>query len=158
MYGPPAYVWALTVAGPAAVAAATCLALYSGAVRAGLGPKCAALLGGAAAVLLGGWLAATAVIAGHGWYRTLPFARWRQHEAASHARSRQGAPGVTWSSPKPVRAPSVRATTRSVVPKALNHKVPRRPVPRASRSATSGAAIPVAISPRPAGTANSAGR
>jgi hypothetical protein len=71
MYDPPAYVWALTVAGPAAVAAATCLALYSGAVRAGLGRKRAALLGGAAAVLLGGWLAATAVIAGHGWYRTL---------------------------------------------------------------------------------------
>jgi hypothetical protein len=28
------------------------------------------LLGGAAAVLLGGWFAATAVIAGHGWYDT----------------------------------------------------------------------------------------
>jgi hypothetical protein len=73
MYDPPAYVWAVTVAGPAAVAAATCLALYSGAVRAGLGRKRAALLGGAAAVLLGGWPAATVVIAGHGWYRTLPW-------------------------------------------------------------------------------------
>ena len=31
MYDPPAYVWALTIAGPAAIAAATCIALYGGA-------------------------------------------------------------------------------------------------------------------------------
>jgi hypothetical protein len=73
MYDPPAYVWAITVAGPAAVAALTCIVLYGGAVRAGLGRRRAALLTGAAAVVLGGWLASTAVIAGHGWYRTLPW-------------------------------------------------------------------------------------
>jgi len=73
MYDPPAYVWAITIAGPAAIAAATCLALYSGAGRAGLGRSRAAVLAGAAAVLLGGWLATSAVIAGHGWYRTLPW-------------------------------------------------------------------------------------
>ena len=39
MYDPPAYVWALTIGGPAAIAAATCIALYSGAVRAGLGRR-----------------------------------------------------------------------------------------------------------------------
>jgi hypothetical protein len=72
MYDPPAYVWALTIGGPAAIAAATCVALYSGAVRAGLSRRRAALLGGAAAVLLGGWYTATAVIAGHGWYDTRP--------------------------------------------------------------------------------------
>src|SRR5262245_24204949 len=72
MYNPPAYVWALTISGPTAIAAATCIALYSGAVRAGLGRKRAALLGGAAAVLLGGWYAATVVIAGRGWYDTRP--------------------------------------------------------------------------------------
>jgi hypothetical protein len=72
MYDPPAYVWALTVGGPTAIAAATCIALYSGAVRAGLGRKRAALLGGAAAVGLGGWYTATALIAGHGWYNTRP--------------------------------------------------------------------------------------
>jgi len=73
MYDPPAYVWALTIAGPAAIAAATCIALYGGgAVRAGLGRRRAALLAGAAAVLLGGWFTATAVIAGHGWYDTRP--------------------------------------------------------------------------------------
>jgi hypothetical protein len=72
MYDPPAYVWALTIVGPTAIAAATCIALYGGAVRAGLGRRRAALLGGAAAVLLGGWYTATAVIAGHGWYDTRP--------------------------------------------------------------------------------------
>ena len=56
-----------------AVAALTCLVLYSGAERAGLGRRRAALLAGAAAVLLGGWLAASAVIADHGWYQTLPW-------------------------------------------------------------------------------------
>jgi len=40
----------------------------------------------------------------------------------------------------------------------LNHKVARRPVPCASLRAASGAAMPTAMSPRPAGSANSAGR
>jgi hypothetical protein len=73
MYDPPAYAWTITIAGPAAIAATTCIALYSGAVRAGLGRRRAALLAGAAAVLLGGWFTASAVIAGHGWYHTLPW-------------------------------------------------------------------------------------
>ena len=73
MYDPPAYLWAITVAGPAAVAALTCVVLYGGAERAGLGRRRAGLLAGAAAVVLGGWLTASAVIAGHGWYRTLPW-------------------------------------------------------------------------------------
>ena len=70
MYDPPAYVWAITVAGPTAIAATTCIALYGGAVRAGLDRRRTALLAGAAAVLLGGWFTATVVIAGHGWYDT----------------------------------------------------------------------------------------
>jgi hypothetical protein len=73
MYDPPAYLWAITVAGPIAVAGLTCIVLYGGAERAGLGRRRAALLAGAAAVVLGGWLTASAVIAGHGWYRTLPW-------------------------------------------------------------------------------------
>jgi hypothetical protein len=72
MYDPPAYVWALTIGGPTAIAATTCIALYGGAVRGGLGRRRAALLAGAAAVLIGGWFTATAVIAGHGWYSTRP--------------------------------------------------------------------------------------
>jgi hypothetical protein len=70
MYDPPAYVWAITIAGPTAIAATTCIALYGGAVRAGLDRRRTALLAGAAAVLLGGRFTATVVIAGHGWYDT----------------------------------------------------------------------------------------
>ena len=73
MYNPPAYLWAITIAGPAAVAALTCIVLYVGAIRAGLGRTRAVLLAGAAAVVLGGWLIASAVIASHGWYHTLPW-------------------------------------------------------------------------------------
>jgi hypothetical protein len=36
----------------------------------GLGRRRAALLAGGAAVVLGGWFTATAVISGHGWYHT----------------------------------------------------------------------------------------
>lgn len=72
MYDPPAYVWAITIAGPAAVAALTCIVLYGGAERAGLGRRRATLLAGGAAVLLGGWFTASAVIAGHGWYHGPP--------------------------------------------------------------------------------------
>ena len=70
MYDPPAYIWAITIAATAAIAAATCVVLYSGAKRAGLGRRRAALLAGAAAAVLGGWFTATALIAGHGWYDT----------------------------------------------------------------------------------------
>jgi hypothetical protein len=70
MYDPPGYLWALTIAGIIAILATTCVVLYGGAVRAGLGRRRAALLAGSAAVLLGGWCAASAVIAGHGWYHT----------------------------------------------------------------------------------------
>ena len=63
LYDPPAYLWAIIIAGPTAVAALTCVVLYSGAERAGLGRRRAALLAGTAAVVLGGWLTASAVIA-----------------------------------------------------------------------------------------------
>src|SRR5215475_1351284 len=73
MYDPPAYLWAIIIAGPAAVAALTSAALYSGGMRSGLGRRRSALLSGGAAALLGGWIAASAVIANHGWYRSLPW-------------------------------------------------------------------------------------
>ena len=44
MYDPPAYLWALIIAGTSAIAVATCVALYGGAMRAGLGRRHAALL------------------------------------------------------------------------------------------------------------------
>ena len=53
-----------------AIPATTCVVLYGGALRAGLGRTRAALLAGGAAVLLGGWLTASAVIADHGWCHT----------------------------------------------------------------------------------------
>ncbi len=70
MYDPPGYLWAITIAGVIAIPAATCAVLYGGAVRASLGRTRAALLAGAAAIVLGGWFTASAVIAGHGWYHT----------------------------------------------------------------------------------------
>jgi hypothetical protein len=70
MYDPPGYLWAITIAGIVAILAATCVVLYGGAGRAGLGRRRAALLTGGAAVVLGGWFTASAVIAGHGWYHT----------------------------------------------------------------------------------------
>src|SRR5689334_19625162 len=73
MYNPPAYLWVITIAGPVAVAVLTCIVLYGGAMRADLGRKRAALLGGAAAAVFGGWMTASAVIADHGWYRALPW-------------------------------------------------------------------------------------
>jgi hypothetical protein len=73
MYDPPAYIWAIIIAAATATVAATCAVLYGGAVRADLGRRRAALLAGGAAVVLGGWFTATALIAGHGWYRTLPW-------------------------------------------------------------------------------------
>src|SRR5580704_12241160 len=68
MYDPPAYLWVITTALTAAIAAATCVVLYSGAKRSGLGRWRAALLAGAAAVVLGGWFTATAVA---GFFGTL---------------------------------------------------------------------------------------
>jgi hypothetical protein len=70
MYDPPGYLWAITIAGIIAIPAATCVVLYGGAVRAGLGQRRAALLAGGAAAVLGAWFTASAVIAGHGWYHT----------------------------------------------------------------------------------------
>jgi hypothetical protein len=70
VYDPPGYLWALTIAEVAAITAATCVVLYGGAVRAGLGRRRAGLLADGAAAVLGGWLVASAVIAGHGWYHT----------------------------------------------------------------------------------------
>jgi hypothetical protein len=70
MYDPPGYLWAIIIAGVTAIPAATCVVLYGGAVRGGAGRTRAALLAVGAAVVLGSWFTASAVIAGHGWYHT----------------------------------------------------------------------------------------
>jgi hypothetical protein len=70
MYDPPGYLWAITIAGMTTIPAAASVLLYAGARRAGQGRARAARLGTAAAVVLGGWFTASAVIAQHGWYHT----------------------------------------------------------------------------------------
>jgi hypothetical protein len=118
MYDPPASIWVLTIAGPTAMAAATCIALYSGTVRAGLGRRRAALLGGAAAVLLGGWYTATAVIADHGWYDTRPSqVPWLPIAAA-------GSAGPLISGTTPRAAAGQRPASR-----AMYHRRPAEPLP-----------------------------
>ena len=70
MYDPPGYLWAITIAGMITIPGATSVLLYAGAQRSGQGRARAALLAAAAAIGLGGWFTASAVIAQHGWYRT----------------------------------------------------------------------------------------
>jgi hypothetical protein len=66
----PGYVWLIAIAGVAAIAGSTCVVLYGGARRAGQDRAHATLLAGAAAVLFGGWLTVSAMIAGRGDYDT----------------------------------------------------------------------------------------
>jgi hypothetical protein len=66
----PAYLWAVTYATVAAMAAATAYVLYRGAQSAGLGARRATAIGVGALVVLGGWLVASSVIAGQGRYHT----------------------------------------------------------------------------------------
>jgi hypothetical protein len=70
MYDSPGYLSALTLAGTIGILALTCVVLYGGAQRAGLGRRRAALLGGGAGVVLGGWFAASTAIAAAGSYHT----------------------------------------------------------------------------------------
>src|ERR1700759_1592884 len=69
-YDTPGYLWVMIIGGIVAILATTCVVLYTGAIRAGLGRPRAGRLAGGAAVVLGGWLAASAVIADRGWYHT----------------------------------------------------------------------------------------
>ena len=70
MYDSPGYLWVITVAGVFAIPALTCVVLYGGARRSGLGRGGAAAIAGSAAVILGGWFTVSAMIAGRGWYHT----------------------------------------------------------------------------------------
>lgn len=72
MYDPPGYVWALVLVGVIGIPVWTCAVLYRGAIRARLGRGRAATVAGGAAVVLGGWLAVSALLAGSGLYRQQP--------------------------------------------------------------------------------------
>jgi hypothetical protein len=69
MYDPPAYIWAITIAGVTAVTLATSAAIHHGALRVGLDRWRAALIAITSAVIFGGWFITSGVIAGHGGYR-----------------------------------------------------------------------------------------
>src|SRR6266536_2775847 len=68
MYELPSYVWATVLIGAIGIPAATCVALYRGAVRAGFGWRAGVGVGTAAAVLLGGWLVTSGLLARAGAY------------------------------------------------------------------------------------------
>ena len=70
MYDLPDYLWALSLAVAIGILATTCFVLYGGAQRAGLGRRRAALLAWAAAIVLGGWFAASVAVAAAGGYHT----------------------------------------------------------------------------------------
>ena len=66
----PAYLWGLTYAEVASIAAATAYALYRGARVAGLGHRVSTRMGWGAALVFGGWLAASSLLAATGSYRS----------------------------------------------------------------------------------------
>ncbi len=68
MYDLPGYIWATLLVGVIGGLGALSVALYRGAIRAGLGRPRAAGVAAAAATLLGGWLVATSLIAQTGAY------------------------------------------------------------------------------------------
>jgi hypothetical protein len=70
MHATPPYVWLITITGVIAVPSVTCAQLRRGAQRAGMSPWRVATLTGSAAILLGGWVSISALIAHDGGYRT----------------------------------------------------------------------------------------
>jgi hypothetical protein len=68
VYDLPSYVWALVLAGAIGIPAITCLMLYRGALAAGLGRRTATMVTVVAAAGLGGWLAASGLLARAGAY------------------------------------------------------------------------------------------
>jgi len=63
MYDLPSSVWALVLLGVIGIAAATAVILYRGAVAARLGRRTATATAAAAATVLGGWIAASWLLA-----------------------------------------------------------------------------------------------
>ena len=72
MYDLPSYVWALVLAGTIGVPAATCAVLYRGAVAAGVGHRAATAVTVTSAVVLGGWLVVSSLLAAADVYRQDP--------------------------------------------------------------------------------------
>jgi hypothetical protein len=69
MYDLPSYVWALAFVGVIGIPAATCAALYRGAIAVGLGRRTATVVATAAGAAWAGWLVASGLLAGVGAFR-----------------------------------------------------------------------------------------
>ena len=72
MYELPSYVWALVLGGVIGIPAATCAVLYRGAIAAGVGRRAATAVTATTAVVLGGWLVISGLLARAGVYRQDP--------------------------------------------------------------------------------------
>jgi hypothetical protein len=70
----PDYIWTLVFIGVAGIPAATCAALYRGAIAAGARRRVAAATAATAGAALGGWVLASALLARAGAYRQDPAA------------------------------------------------------------------------------------
>jgi hypothetical protein len=70
MYHPPVYIWAITLAGVAAIILDTCAVLYIGARRSELARRRSILITASAGAVIMGWFAATGIFADHGVYHT----------------------------------------------------------------------------------------
>ncbi len=72
MYDLPSYMWALVLTGAIGIPAATSAVLYRGAIAAGVGRRVAATVTVTTAVVLGGWLGVSGLLARAGVYRQDP--------------------------------------------------------------------------------------
>jgi hypothetical protein len=72
MYDLPSYMWALVLTGAIGIPAATSAVLYRGAIAAGVGRRVAATVTVTTAVVLGGWLVVSGLLARAGVYRQDP--------------------------------------------------------------------------------------
>jgi len=68
VYNLPTYVWTLVLIGVIGIPATTCVMLYRGAITAGLSRRTATAVAAVAAAVLGGWLAASGLLARAGIY------------------------------------------------------------------------------------------
>jgi hypothetical protein len=72
VYNLPIYVWALVLAGAIGIPAATCAVMYRSAIAARVGRRAATTVTATTAVVLGGWLVVSGLLARAGVYRQDP--------------------------------------------------------------------------------------
>jgi ABC-type dipeptide/oligopeptide/nickel transport system permease component len=72
VYNLPIYVWALVLAGAIGIPAATCAVMYRSAIAARVGRRAATTVTATSAVVLGGWLVVSGLLARAGVYSQDP--------------------------------------------------------------------------------------